>query len=166
MTLSFELLYVLGRRAPGAGFEEASTIQKRSDLNFREALCEKPPLEWGDEINQVWFRGSLALDEIAFFHRPSRTVILADLSENFSDEFLSKHWSRWKQLFARAWKITVGYGYAPLELRISWLNRKPAREALATLIESNPKRVIMAHGEWQKDNGKAYLEQAFAWLQR
>lgn len=142
----------------------ASTIRKRSDLSFYGTLGESAPTAWRHEITQFWFYGSFALDEIVFFHHPSRTAILADLSENFGDEFLCEHWSRWKRPIARFCKITVGYGYAPLELRLSWWNRKPAREAMAALLELNPTQVIMAHGEWQRENGRAYLEQAFAWL--
>jgi hypothetical protein len=141
-----------------------STTRKRPDLSFQEPLGNRAPPEWGDEITQFWFRGSWALDEIVFFHQPSRTAILADLSENFSQDFLRAHWSNWKQVIARLWKITVGYGYAPLELRLSWLNRQPARAALAALLAADPRQVIMAHGEWQRENGRAYLEQAFAWL--
>ena len=141
-----------------------STIRKRKDLGFTDALTDVPPPDWHDEIDQAWFRGSRAMDEIVFFHRRSGTAIIADLSENFTDEFLRTHWSRPAQVLARLWKITVGYGYAPLELRWTWFNRKPAREALKKLVSWEPGRVIMAHGEWQKENGKAYIEQAFAWL--
>lgn len=32
------------------------------------------------------------------------------------------------------------------------------------LVPRNPERVVMAHGEWQQQDGRAYLEKAFAWL--
>ncbi len=141
-----------------------TTIRKRKDLHFQEPLTDIPPPEWGNEIDQAWFRGSPALDEIVFFHRSSKTVIIADMSENLSDEFLHTYWGKWTRLIAKACKITVGYGYAPLELRLTWFNRKPARKALAKLLAWNPEKVIMAHGEWQRENGRDYLECAFAWL--
>ncbi len=144
----------------------ASTIRKRDELKFQDALTDQPPHAWQSEIDQVWFRGSAAMDEVVFFHRVSSTAIIADLSENFGDEFLRTFWSRPKRMLARACKLTVGYGYAPVELRWTWFNRKPAREALNKLISWDPEQVIMAHGEWQKENGKAYIEQAFAWLKR
>lgn len=144
----------------------ASTIRKCSDLVFRGALTDDAPPEWQGEIEQAWFRGSKAMDEIVFCHRRSRTAIIADLSENFGAEFLREHWSRPMRWLAKVWKITVGHGYAPLELRWSWFRRAPAREALAKVMSWNPERVIMAHGEWQKEDGKTYIEQAFAWLRR
>ncbi|MDH3639995.1 MAG: DUF4336 domain-containing protein [Gammaproteobacteria bacterium] len=143
-----------------------STVRKRKDLEFQKALTDLPPPAWQGEIDQVWFQGSKAMDEVVFFHRLSSTAIIADLSENFSAEFLLTYWSWPKRVLAKAWKITVPYGYAPLELRWTWFNRKPAREALNRLIAWDPQRVIMAHGEWQRENGKAFIEQAFAWLQQ
>lgn len=142
----------------------ASTIKKRGDLIFQAALENRSPQEWADEIDQVWFQGSPVFDEIVFFHRPSQTVIIADLSENFGSDFLTKHWSWWKRAIARVWKITVPWGYAPLELRLSWFDRASGRKAVDKMLGWRSERVIMAHGEWQKENGQAYLERAFSWL--
>ncbi len=141
-----------------------STIRKRSDLQFQQALEDTVPADWSDEIDQAWFRGSIVFDEIVFLHRASRTAIIADLSENFSQEFLKKHWGWWKRIIANIWKIAVPYGYAPLEMRWSWLDRKAGKKALDKLLSWQSTRVIMAHGEWQKENGQAYLEKAFSWL--
>ena len=141
-----------------------STIKKRRDLRFQTPLEDAPPAAWAGQIDQAWFQGSPLMDEVVFFHRTSRTAILADLSENFSEDFLAHHWSWWQRPIARSWKIVVGYGYAPLEWRLSFFNRSKARAALRKLLGWDPQRVIMAHGEWQRDNGRAYLERAFAWL--
>ena len=53
----------------------ASTIRKRPDLKFAGILTEEAPKDWGEEIVQFWFRGSFAMDEVVFFHRPSSTAI-------------------------------------------------------------------------------------------
>ena len=142
----------------------ASTIRKCRDLEFQPPLTDVAPEAWRDDIGQLWFRGSFAMDEIVFFHRPSSTAIVADLSENFSEVFLQAHWGPLARRVAKLWKITEPYGHAPLELRLSWLRRGPARAALATLLSWQPTQVIMAHGEIQPTDGRAYLERAFAWL--
>lgn len=141
-----------------------STIEKRKDLHFQPALEDRPPEPWRDEIDQAWFRGSIFMDEIVFFHRNSRTAILADLSENFSEAFLSANWKGWQQRIARWWSITEGRGYAPLEWRLSFVNRQPLRAARDKVLHWKPERVIMAHGEWQRRDGTAYLENCFAWI--
>ena len=43
---------------------------------------------------------------------------------------------------ARRWKIFEGWGYAPLELRLT-SNRKAARQLRDAMLGRNPERVIM-----------------------
>lgn len=143
----------------------ASTLRKRKDLVFQQALNSGPPNYWRNELDQFHFIGSPLMDEIVFLHKRSRTVIVADLSENFSADFLREYWPGWKGRIAKLWKITVGHGYAPLEWRLSWINRKPARQTLQQLLATDPQQVVMAHGEWQRQNGREYLKQAFTWLE-
>ncbi len=142
----------------------ASTIKKCRDLQFEEPLTDMAPLAWADEIDQVWMRGSPVMDELVFHHKPSATTILADLSENFSDAFLAEHWKPLARWVARRWKIVEGWGYAPLEWRLSFIFRGRAKAAKARLVAWPTERVIMAHGEWQREQGQAYLKKAFAWL--
>lgn len=142
----------------------ASTIKKRSDLTFGPPLEDTPPPEWQNTFDQTWVRGSPLLDEIVFLHRETQTVILADMSENFSDAFLQAHWSRWKRWIARPWGIVEGKGYAPLEVRLSFINRSSLRTARDKILAWDAKRVIMAHGKWQESNGQRYLENAFKWI--
>lgn len=126
-----------------------STIDKRGDLVFQPALDNNPPASWGGVIEQVRFAGSPVMDEMVFFHRPSRTAILADLSENFSETFLEQHWKPWQRWIARTWGIVEGKGYAPLEWRLTFFNRARTRAARDTLLGWEPDAVIMAHGEWR-----------------
>jgi hypothetical protein len=140
-----------------------STIRKCRDLTFREALTDSPPPEWLPDIDQAWFRGSFAMDEIVFLHRPSATAIVADLIQTFSDDFLRKHWGIWRFL-ARLDGLTQDQAGAPREWRLSFLNRAPARRARDKVLGWNCQRVIMAHGEWARTNGKAFLTKSFRWL--
>lgn len=142
----------------------ASTIAKCPDLVFDAALTDTPPSDWADDIDQVWMQGSPALDEIVFHHKSSATTILADLSENFSDAFLREQWKPWARWIARRWKIVEGWGYAPLEWRLSFIFRKPARAAKARILDWPTEQVVMAHGEWQSSEGQAFLKKSLAWL--
>lgn len=47
-----------------------STIRKCPDLPFQEPLRDAPPAQWQADIDQAWFRGSFAMDELAFFTAP------------------------------------------------------------------------------------------------
>jgi len=141
-----------------------STMDKRQDLSFEPPLDKKTPADWEDRFDMVRFEGSIAMDEAVFFHRASKTAILADLSENFSQDFLQKHWRPWQRLIANLWGIVEGRGYAPLEWRLSFLNRGKARLAKEKILSWKPERVIMAHGEWQRENGIVYLDKALSWV--
>jgi hypothetical protein len=140
-----------------------STIRKCSDLAFREALQDSPPVEWLGDIDQAWFRGSFALDEIAFLHRPSATVIVADLIQTFSPEFLRKEWGWWT-FVARLSGLTEDQGKAPIDWRLSFVNRAPARAARDKVLAWNCQKLIVAHGEWLRSNGNAQLAKSFSWL--
>jgi hypothetical protein len=141
-----------------------TTIDKRADLAFREALTDTPPNAWQAEIDQAWFRGSIAMDEIVFFHWASRTVILADLIENFSDEFLEEHWSWWQRPIASLDGVSARAPGAPREWRLSFTDRAPARAARDKVLAWDAERVVMAHGTWQPSGGQKFLTDALAWL--
>lgn len=66
----------------------ASTIRKRPDLLFQLPLVNEAPADWLDQIDQVWFRGSFLFDEVEFHHPASATVIIADMSQHFSQHFI------------------------------------------------------------------------------
>jgi hypothetical protein len=142
----------------------ASTIRKRPDLTFGEPLRDDPPAEWGPDFDQAWFRGSVLMDEIVFFHRPTRTVILADLIEAFDDDFLREHWSWWRRPLAYLDGIVAGKGRAPGDWRLTFVDRAPARRARSKMLGWPCERVIMAHGQWRRSDGRALLERSFRWL--
>lgn len=141
-----------------------STIDKRRDLDFQPALTGDAPEVWRSEIDQAWLKGSALLDEIVFFHRASKTAILADMSENFSESFLKAHWPAWQRFIARVWGIVEGRGYAPLELRLATFGPAGMRQARARILDWHPDNVIMAHGVMKRGGGTAFLEKALSWI--
>lgn len=58
-------------------------LEKRPDLAFDQVLSGEPPPLWAGEIDQVAVRG-LPTDEFVFFHRRSRTILVADLAFNYT----------------------------------------------------------------------------------
>ncbi|SDE98565.1 DUF4336 domain-containing protein [Rhodospira trueperi] len=141
-----------------------SLIRKRPDLTFAPALEDAPPPAWADIIDQVWLRASPLLDEIVFFHRPSRTALITDYSQAFTESFLEAHWKPWQRWLIRLARMTEGHGRAPLELRLTTLNRRRARDSIRRVLDWNPERVVRAHGTCPMRDGRADLERAFAWV--
>jgi hypothetical protein len=141
-----------------------ATIAKRPGLGFAAALSDEPPAEWKGQIDQFYFANSLFVDEVIFFHRASRTAIIADLSQTFSEAFLQRHWPWWLRPIARLSKMVEGRGYPPIDYRLSFRRRASARPKVRELIARSPEHVVVAHGEVVRANGTAFLRCAFSWL--
>ncbi|TSE02907.1 DUF4336 domain-containing protein [Mesorhizobium intechi] len=150
---------------PGASlWATAATIAKCKELDFSRALTDEPPAEWKGQIDQFYFTNSPFMDELIFFHRASRTAIIADLSQTFSETFLKRHWPWWMRPIARLSKMVEGWGYPPIDYRISFRNRATARPKIRELIGKHPEHVVVAHGEVVRTGGEAFLRRAFSWL--
>lgn len=153
-----------------AAFPEASlwgtpaTIAKCSSLHFSGALTADPPDGWRNQIDQFYFSNSLFMDEVIFFHRASRTAIIADLSQTFSERFLKQHWPWWMRPIARLSKMVEGIGHPPIDYRLSFRHHSSARPKIQELIESHPQHVVVAHGVVVGTGGEAFLMRAFSWL--
>ena len=55
---------------------------KRSDLRIDEVLGDEVPDAWRGVLDQILIRGQPTLNEVVFFHRASRALIVADLLFN------------------------------------------------------------------------------------
>lgn len=142
----------------------ASTVERFGTLRFSGILTDFPPADWAGQIDQFHFTNSPFLDEVAFFHRKSRTAVIADLSQSFSEQFLKTHWPPWLRWIARRARMVEGEGYPPVELRFTFRRRSEGRAKVRALIGEGPERVVVAHGEIVRSGGAAYLRRAFSWL--
>ena len=60
---------------------------QRVDVQFQRDLTSQAPPDWRDEIDQTIIPGAV-LDEAVFFHRDTKTLIVADTIMNFEPERL------------------------------------------------------------------------------
>lgn len=126
-----------------------------------QALGDAPPDAWADAIDHVLIAGSI-FSEVAFLHRPSRTLILTDLVENFEPR---RARSRWLRLLLRVSGAADPDGKAPFDMQLSFLfGRKEVRAAVQRMMAWQPERVILAHGRWYEGNAAAELRRAFRWV--
>lgn len=164
-TLHFMFLKDWQRRFPDARvWATRGTIAKRREVRFAGALTDVAPSDWNGQIDQYLFTNSPFVEEVIFFHRASRTAIIADLSQTFSEAFLRSHWPWWLRVVARRSKMVEGWGHPPIDYRISFRRRATARPKVRSLIEQQPQRVVVAHGELIRSDGEAFLRRAFSWL--
>lgn len=134
--------------------------RRRRDLSFTADLTDVPDPSWAADLDQVIFHGSFAMDEVAFFHRSSRTAILTDLVQRFDPASLRPWWR-----VAMTLDGLVGpEGSTPREWRLSFWDRTAARRARQHVLDWDPRRVIIAHGAWIREEGRAVLARALAWM--
>lgn len=131
------------------------------DVSFDADLGEEPDPAWREDVDQIIFRGSRLLEEVVFFHRKTRTIIMADLIENFEPEKLSGVYG-W---LARLAGVADPDGKTPGDLRMTfWGRKQEARASLARMLAWEPEKVIIAHGRPYAENGTEELRRAFRWL--
>jgi hypothetical protein len=134
--------------------------EKRADLEFAAQLGDEPDPGWAADIDQVVFRGSLAMAEVAFFHRPSQTAIIGDLIQRHPESEMSG----WQGMLMK-WDGLVGdHGSTPREWRASFVRRGPARTARDRLLAWQPERLLIAHGECAQSGATAIIAAALGWL--
>jgi hypothetical protein len=147
-------------RRASPGVRDRARSQK-IDVSFDSDLGGNPPDAWAAEIDQLIFDGSAYLHEVVFFHRGSRTLILADLIENFEPIMVT--WGlRW---ILKLGGVADPNGSTPRDLRATFRKgRDRARACLERIRAWQPERIILSHGRWYPANGMQELDRAFRWL--
>ena len=97
-------------------------------------------------LDQVLLQGTRHITEVAFFHKPSDTLILVDLLENIGDDYQHKAGLLlrfyWKVIF-RMWNNPKA---AP-EYQLGWGNKEIVKAGLNKILSWDAKRLILSHGE-------------------
>ena len=132
--------------------------RKRPDLAFAGVLGDEAPEEWRAEVEQVFFRGRPYENEVVFFHRPSRTLIICDIAFNFGPGAATP-----TRLLMRLIRSYGRFGPTTLD---PWLirDRAAARESLQRILAWEFDGVILPHGDLVPSGGREALRRGYAWL--
>lgn len=118
--------------APGLG-------EKRRDLPSAHTLPEDLS-RWG--LQQHLVQGTAKLEETAFFHEPSNTLILTDMAFNFSHhEHLLSRFILWLN------GALGRFGPTRLFKFIFLKDKKKFGESLRTMLDWDFQQIAVAHGE-------------------
>ena len=123
-------------------------------------LTGTPPPEWGGVIALVTVPGGLGFKEVALFHVPSRTLVLADLVQNLEERRLP---ALLRPLARLAGNLAPN-GRAPAHLRLLVRLNGGARRAAEQLVALRPERVLFAHGLPFEGDATAELRRSLGWL--
>jgi hypothetical protein len=131
---------------------------KNVDLPMTRTLDDEPPAEWSQDLDQLVFHGNPLLEEVMFFHKRSRTLIMDDLIQIGS---------LYKGPFRSA-LIKIGGvaepGGVPNAVRMMFTDRSRARQSLERLLAWDFDKLIIAHGPCKQEGAKRFVQELFDWL--
>ena len=156
----FHHLHVAGwkRRFPDAKIYVAAGLDtKRSDLAIDGVLDDSADAAWADVMEQHAVQGLPLVNEVVFFHRPSRTLILTDLAFNIGPTAAPM-----TRLFVRVAGTYGALGPTVAE-RLLVRDRGAFKASLQRILEWPFERVIVAHGDVCTNNAREQLQQGYAW---
>ncbi len=137
------------------------TLQK-TRLPFTGILGDVAPQGWAVDLDQLAFKGNRLIEEVMFFHKEARTVIMGDLIQIHS---IVKG-RPVRNALAKLEGVASPNGGVGLDIRLSFTNRALARHSLEKLLSWDFDKLIIAHGPCVTENAKPFVEQAFRWLMR
>jgi hypothetical protein len=143
---------------PGALLHAAVGLAKRrEDLAIDSELRGETHPDWEGDLATCLLDGTM-LNETVFLHQPSRSLIVADVLENFET---SAHWP------TRAYLKLGGIHGKPglsLPLRMVFRDKKRARRSVDEVLSWDFDRIVLAHGDVIESGGRNVLTNAYAWL--
>lgn len=116
-----------------------------------EVLGNESP--WGDVLEQALMEGTTT-NEVVFFHRASRSVVITDLVFNLRKGGL---WTR------IAMSLNGGFGrFGPTKVMMGTVrDRRAFLRSIERILAWDFDRVILAHGEVLETGGREAMAQAF-----
>ncbi|MBI4705176.1 MAG: DUF4336 domain-containing protein [Deltaproteobacteria bacterium] len=122
------------------------------------ALGDVAEPEWEGDFEQVIFAGAPRLSEVVFYHRPSRSLLLADLAWHLA--------ARGGLLGRAALGLSMRLRRFGPPKQVRWLfsDRAAAQRSLKRVLAWDFDRVIVCHGAVLETGGKQALARAYDWL--
>jgi len=113
---------------------------------------------WGPGLDAHWIDGAPKLDETAFWHNASGTLVLTDFFFNFE---AFDGW--WTGLFLGLFGAKTGPVQTKI-LRSTIADRPRVAERVDALLALEPERIIVCHGAVVESGGAEALRTATAWM--
>jgi hypothetical protein len=132
--------------------------KKRPDLRVDRIFGGSAEPAFSNFIDEYRIRG-FRLDECALVHRPSRTLLVADLVHN-----VGRPHGVWSGLYTRAMGFHDRVAISRVIRWTAFADRSAARSSIDDLLAAPFDRVIMGHGTPLRCDGKASFAAAFSWL--
>jgi hypothetical protein len=146
-------------RLPGVRFHAPRSFHKVFPQHrLTDVLGPEPPPAWGGVFEQLVVQGAPRLHEVVFLHRPSRSLIIADLAFNLGPDmsWLSRQLCRLNGCHCR---------FTPSRLLRSIIRDRAAfRASVDRILGWDFDRIIVSHGAIVTEDAKEALRRAYAFL--
>jgi len=135
----------------------AALRKKRTDLRIDAHLEDAAPSAWQGIVEPIRIEGSM-LEETVLYHRSSKTLVGADLFENFTtvDDFATRSYLKLGGVYGQP-------GWHRL-LRVVYRDKKTARASVERLLGLDLARIVIAHGDLVTSQPKETLRKALGFL--
>jgi hypothetical protein len=139
-------------------------VRKRPDLRIDRIhrAASRAPIEaepaFAGLLDEVAIEG-FRLQETVLVHRPTRTLVVADLVHN-----IGRPQHRWTQVYTRAMGF---YDRVALSRMIRWTafsDRAAARRSLEAVLAQPFEHLVVGHGAPLRGDGRQALARAYDWL--
>lgn len=131
---------------------------KRKDVRFDEILGNDAPAAWRDVVAQRLVEGAATVNEVAFLHRPSRSLVVTDLVFNF------RSWNTWLTGVV-LWLVRARGRPAQSRMWRRWTrDRAAAGASVRDILAWDFERIVPAHGDIIDEHAREVAEQVLAWM--
>lgn len=149
----WKALYPSARVWASPGFSK-----RHPDISVDAILTNGTEAPWGNDIRHCVIEGHAILDEVAFLHIPSRTLIITDLIQKHDVAHESWIWRRVKGMAG----ILGKGGGVPLDVRLSIADKAAMQRSLETVLNWDFENLIIAHGHCLQGGAKEDMRRAFS----
>lgn len=135
-------------------------VKKRPDVRITRLHGSQPEPDFHGLVDERRIEGFL-LEEAVLFHRPSGTLVVADLVHNVGRP---SHW--WTRLYTTAAGFYGTVNVSRVIRLTAFTDRHAARRCVDDVLALPLTRVVVGHGEPLLDDARAQLARAYEFLPR
>lgn len=130
----------------------------RAEFEHLQGLDAVHRAQWEPELRAVFVEGLPRLDEIAWYHAPTRTLILTDLLLYFDRD------NRWLTRLAARIAARPGRPAMGRHMRLLVRDRAALARSVRSILELDFRRLVLAHDRVVEHDARAAFAAAFDWL--
>ena len=135
--------------------------KRRQDLPFDGELStdNTPDASYADDIEQIFIKAVPFFNEVLFYHKQSRSLLVTDVFWNFPEgKDIPTGTSAFRWMMNRIYK--------PVYERILVRDRKQFEDSMQKVLEKDIQRIIPCHGYIIENGAKTWMTEFFSSLLR